>query len=182
LLWRSTTLAVLGRSVEALVVLDEAEAFVRGRGFKETLSWLPYFRLIALRAAGAEVGEAEVAFAGEALAIAEAISGPQARSVAQITLAMAYLGVGRFTKSVEAAGRAITLIETSGTGRNHEALARSIRALALTESGDPLEGMAEAERAIRCCIEAGNRWHRAASCAAFALAAATAGTELDRAL
>ena len=42
--------------------------------------------------------------------------------------------------------------------------------------------MAEAQRAIRCCVERGNRWHRAGSCAAFALAAAAAGTELDRAL
>jgi hypothetical protein len=95
---------------------------------------------------------------------------------------MAYLGVGRFTESVEAAGRAITVIETSGTGRDIEALARSIRALALTESGDPVEGMAEAQRAIRCCVERGERWHRAGSCAAFAIAAAAARTELEHAL
>jgi hypothetical protein len=90
--------------------------------------------------------------------------------------------VGLFTESVEAAGRAITIFETSGTAREHEALARSIRALALTASSDPVGGMVEAERAIRCCIERGNRWSRAGSCAAFAVAAATAGTELDRAL
>src|SRR5947209_16827684 len=42
--------------------------------------------------------------------------------------------------------------------------------------------MAEAERAIRCCIERGERWFRSGSCAAFAIAAAAAGTELDRAL
>jgi tetratricopeptide (TPR) repeat protein len=163
-------------------VVDEALAFLRGRGFNETLSWLPYYRLIALRAAGADVGEAEVAFAGEAVAIAEAISGPGLQAASQTTLAMAYLGVGRFTESVETAGRAITLIETSGTYRTYEALARSTRALALTQSGDPVEGMAEAQRAIRCCVERGNRWHRSGSCAAFALAAAAAGTELDRAL
>jgi hypothetical protein len=62
----------------------------------------PYFRLIVLRAAGADVGEAEVAFARAARAIAEAISGPYVRAVSQTALAMAYLGVGRFTESVEA--------------------------------------------------------------------------------
>jgi tetratricopeptide (TPR) repeat protein len=128
------------------------------------------------------VGEAELAIAREALAIAEAISGPQARALSQTALALAYLDVGLFTESVEAAGRAITIIETSGTAREHEALARSIRALALTASSDPVGGMVEAERAIRCCIERGNRWYRAGSCAAFAVAAATAGAELDRAL
>jgi tetratricopeptide (TPR) repeat protein len=121
-------------------------------------------------------------FAREALAIAEALSGPHARAVPQLALASAYLGVGRFTESIETAERAITAIETSGTGRDFEALARSIRALALTESGEPLQGMAEAERAVRWCIERGDRWYRAASCTAFAVAAAAAGTELDRAL
>ncbi|HEY1968919.1 MAG TPA: hypothetical protein VGH89_13295, partial [Pseudonocardia sp.] len=182
LLWRGVALAALGRPVEALVVVDEAEAFLRGRGFQETVCWHLNFRLIVLRAAGAEMGEAEVASAQEALAIAEAISGPRARAMSQTTLAMAQLGVGRFQESVEAAGLAITGIETSGTGRNAEAVARYIRALGLTESGDPVGGMAEAERAIRCCVETGNRYHRADSCAAFALAAAAAGTELDRAL
>jgi adenylate cyclase len=182
LLWSGMALAALGRPVEALAVVDEAEAFLRGRGFKETLCWTAWHRLIALRAAGAEVGEAEVAIAREAVAIAEAISGPLARMVSQTTLAMAYLGVGRFTESVDTAGRAITVIEASGTGRQDEALARSIRALALAESGDPLEGMAEAERAIRSCIETGNRYHRAGSCAAFAIAATATGTALDRAL
>jgi class 3 adenylate cyclase/tetratricopeptide (TPR) repeat protein len=182
MLWRGLVLAALGSLVEALVVIDETEAFLRGRGFKETLCWRPWYRLIVLRVAGADVGEAEVAIAREALAIAEAISGPYARMVSQTTLAMAYLGVGRFTESVETAGRAITVIETSGTGRDVEALARYIRALALTESGDPIQGMAEAERAIRYCIESGNRFHRPPSCAAFALAAAAAGTELAHAL
>jgi hypothetical protein len=42
--------------------------------------------------------------------------------------------------------------------------------------------MAEAGRAIRCCVERGNRWYRAGGCAAFAFAAAAVGTELDRAL
>jgi len=42
--------------------------------------------------------------------------------------------------------------------------------------------MAEAGRSIRCCVERGNRWYRAGSCAAFAIAAAAAGNELDRAL
>jgi adenylate cyclase len=179
---RGMALAALGHPVEALRVIDEAESFLRGRGCKETISWHPWFRLLVLRAAGAEVGEAEVAFAREAVAIAEAISGPHGRVVSQTALAMAYLGVGRFTESVEAAGRAITVIETSGTGRDIEALARSIRALALTESGDPVGGMAEAERAIRCCLERGIRYYTPGSCAAFAIAAATAGTELDHAL
>jgi adenylate cyclase len=179
---RGLALAALGRLVEALVVMDEAEAFLRGHGFKEALCWHPYFRLIVLRAAGPDVGETEVTFAREALASAETISGPHARAVSQLALANAYLGVARFNESVEIAGRAITAIETSGTGRDMEAHARFIRALALTESGDPLHGMAEAERAIRRCVECGNRWYRAGSCTAFALAAAAAGTELDRAL
>jgi hypothetical protein len=157
LLWRGTALAALGRPVEALLVIEEAEAFLRAGGFQETLSWYSWFRLTALRAAGADVGEGEVAIAREALAIAEAISGPNARAVSQTALAMAYLGVGRFHESVETAGRAITAIETSGTARDFEALAWSIRALALTESGDPVGGMAEAERAIRSCIERGDR-------------------------
>jgi tetratricopeptide (TPR) repeat protein len=179
---RGMALAALGHPVEALRVIDEAEAFLRGRGCKETLHWTPWYRLLVLRVAGPDVGQAEVAFAREAQEIAEAISGPLARAVAQTTLAMAYLGVGRFTEAVETAGRTITFIETSGTGRHHAALARSIRALALTERGDPLEGMAEAERAIRWCVERGDRYFTAGSCAAFALAAAAAGTELDRAL
>jgi tetratricopeptide (TPR) repeat protein len=179
---RGMALAALGRPVEALAVLDEAEAFLRAGGFKETLGWHPWHRVIALRTAGPDVGEAEVVFASEALTVAEAISGPHARTASQTALSMAYLGVGRFTESVDTAGRAITAIETSGTGREHEALARSIRALALTETGDPAGGMAEAERAIRSCIEGANRWYRAGSCAAFAFAAAAAKTELDRAL
>jgi adenylate cyclase len=180
--WGGQAMAALGRPVEALVALDEAEAFLRGRGCKETLCWTPWHRLVALRAAGPEAGEAEVAFAREALAIAEAISGPFSRMLSQTALAMAYLGVSRFTESIETAERAIAAIETSGTGRGMEALPRSIRALGLTESRDPVGGMAEAEKAIRCCIETGNRWDRAGSCAAFAVAAAAAGTELDRAL
>jgi tetratricopeptide (TPR) repeat protein len=179
---RAQALAALGRPAEALRVIDEAEAFLRGRGSRETLCRTPWYRLMALRAAGGDVREGEVAFAREALAIAEAISGPNARAVCQTTLAMAYLGVSRFTESLDTVGRAIMVIETSGTGREHEALARYIRALALTESGDPIQGMAEAERAIRCCLERDNRWYRAGSCAAFALAAAATGTELDRAL
>jgi hypothetical protein len=101
---------------------------------------------------------------------------------------MADLGVGRFiesvesVESVEAASAAITVIESSVIGRDLEALARSIRALALVESGDPVGGMAEAERAIGCCIERGDRYFSAGSHAAFALAAAAAGTKLDRAL
>jgi hypothetical protein len=86
---RVMALAALGHPVEALVVVDEAEAFLRGRGFKETLSWLRYFSLFALRTAGPEVGEAQVAFAREALVIAEAISGPYARAVSQTALATA---------------------------------------------------------------------------------------------
>jgi tetratricopeptide (TPR) repeat protein len=128
------------------------------------------------------LGEAELAIAREAQAIAEAISGPYARSVSQTVLAAAYLGVGRFDESVQTAGRAISIIEASGNGRDHEAVARSIRALALTETGDPVQGLAEAERAIHCCIKCGDRWHMPTSCAAFAIAAAAARTELDRAL
>jgi hypothetical protein len=138
--------------------------------------------VLALRAAGAEVGEAEVAIAREAQEIAEAISGPNARAVSETAVAMAYLGVGRFNEAAETARRAITVIETSGTGRHTEALARSTRALALTQSGDPLQGMVEAERAIRCCIEHGHRYDWPSSCVAFAIGAAAAATELDRAL
>jgi tetratricopeptide (TPR) repeat protein len=182
LLWRGIALAALGHPIEALVVVDQTETLLRGRGFKETLSWLPVFRVLALRAAGAEVGQTEVASARQALAIAEAISGPQAQAVSQTVLAGAYLGVGRFTEAVDSAGRAIAAIETSGTGRDQEPLARYTRALALTRRGDPVRGMAEAEKAIRCCVDSGNRWYRVGSCAAFAIAAAAAGTELDRAL
>jgi adenylate cyclase len=182
LLFRSTALAALGRPVEALLVSEEAGSFLRGRGCKETLCWLGWHRLFARRAAGADVGEAEVEIAREALARAEAISGAHARAVSQTTLALVYLGVGRFTEAVETAGRAVALIETSGTGRHHEALARSIHALALTENGDPRRGMAEADRAIRCCVERGNRLFMSASCAGLALTAAAAGTQLDRAL
>jgi class 3 adenylate cyclase/tetratricopeptide (TPR) repeat protein len=181
LLWRGMALAALGRPTEALLVVDEAEAFLRGRGFKETLCWHADIRLLALRDGGAEMGDAEVAIAREAQEIAQAISGPHARLVSQTTLAFAHLGVGRFHESVRTAARAITDIETSGTAREHEAHARTIRALALTESGDPLQGMAEAERAIRRCAECGNRYFAPQSCAAFATAAATAGIELDRA-
>jgi hypothetical protein len=42
--------------------------------------------------------------------------------------------------------------------------------------------MTEAELAIHRCAECGNRYMRPQSCAAFAIAAAAAGTELDRAL
>jgi hypothetical protein len=135
-------LAALGHPVQALAVVDEAEKFLRGRGFKETLSWHSWFRLTARRAAGPDVGEAELAIAREAQAIAEAISGPHARAVSQTTLAVAYLGVGRFTESVATADQAITLIETSGTAR----------------------------------------YFGPVSCAAFAIAAAAAGTELNHAL
>src|SRR5437870_1956179 len=63
LLWRGVALAVLGRPVEALVMIDETEAFLRGRRFKETFCWHAWGRLFALRAAGADVGGAEVAIA-----------------------------------------------------------------------------------------------------------------------
>jgi adenylate cyclase len=182
LLWRGLALAALGRAVEALLVIDEAEAFLRGRGFQETLSWHACHRLIVLRAAGAEVGEAEVAIGRESRAIAEAISGPYALAASEMALAMAQLGVGRFHESVQTAGQTIKLIETSGTGRDAEAHARSIRALALTATGDPQQGMVEAERAIRSCGEYGNRLSMPSSCAAFAIAAAAAATQLERAL
>jgi hypothetical protein len=42
--------------------------------------------------------------------------------------------------------------------------------------------MVEADRAIRWCAECGDRLFMAGSCAAFAVAAAAAGIELDRAL
>jgi pimeloyl-ACP methyl ester carboxylesterase len=79
LLWRGTALAALGRTVEALLAIDEAEAFLRSRGFQETLSWHASHRLIVLRAAGAEVGEAGVTIGRESQKIAETISGPYAR-------------------------------------------------------------------------------------------------------
>jgi ATP/maltotriose-dependent transcriptional regulator MalT len=66
--------------------------------------------------------------------------------------------------------------------REMEPLARQLRALALASAGDPRAGMTEAERAIRCCAAQGNRFLTPWSCAAFAIAAAAAGTELDRAL
>ena len=179
-LWRFLALAMLGRSGEALVAMDEVYAFLRERRHKETLSWAAYFRLLTLRAAGAEkMDETEVPIAREAHEIAEAIAGPWVKLLAQISLGAAYLGAGRLAEALEITSRAVTLMETSHGGL--EALVRPEHSLALTGTGDPLAGMAEAARAIRRCVECGNRQLRPLSCAAFATATAAAATGLGRA-
>jgi len=66
--------------------------------------------------------------------------------------------------------------------RMRDVFDEKVRALALSLTGDPCQGLAEAERAIRWCAECGNRLFMPWSCATFAVAAAAAGTELDRAL
>jgi tetratricopeptide (TPR) repeat protein len=124
----------------------------------------------------------DMGFAYEAQAIAESVGGQDVKLSSQTTLSAAHLAAGRPVEAAEAAQRVIALIEKLKTGREWEPLAREVRALALAATGDPHEGMAEAERAIRCCAKQGNRFHTAWSCAAFATAAAAAGTELDRAL
>jgi hypothetical protein len=182
LLWHCVSLALVGRTSEAFAGMEEADKFLRGRGLKETLSWSAWCRFVILRVAGVEMGQTDVEIAREAHALGEAIGGPLAKMVTQTTLSAGYLGAGRPADAVQAAHQGITVIEASDIGRDFEGCMRYLHSLALTEAGDPLRGLAEAERAIRRCLERGNRLYRPWSCAAFALAAAVAGTELDRAL
>jgi len=122
----------------------------------------------------------EVEIAREAYEIAEAIAGPFVKMLAQCSLGAAYLGAGRLAEALEVTSRAVTLMGTAHRGL--EALVRSVHSLVLTETGDPLAGMVEAESAIRRCVEFGYRYFMALSCAAFATAATAAGTELARAV
>jgi hypothetical protein len=178
--WRSRALAVVGRSSDALTVMNQACEFLRGRGLKETLCWDAYFRLLTLRAVGAAMWDAEVEIAREACEFAGAIGGHLGQLLAQVALGGAYLGAGRRTEALQRTSRAVSLLNTLHGG-HIEACVRPVHSLALTATSDPLGGMAEAERAIRRCAECGNRYFAAQSCAAFATAAATAGIELDRA-
>jgi class 3 adenylate cyclase/tetratricopeptide (TPR) repeat protein len=179
LLCRGLALALSGHTSAAGTVLDEADEFLRTHGHKESLSWHAYYRVIVSRATGAAVDEVE--FAREAQEIADAVGGRQLKATAEISLGAAHLAIGQPVQAAEAAERAIALIGMN-TGREDEALARQIRAQALIAMGHTDQAMNEADRAIRCCVEHGNRFHMPWSCAAFALAAAAAGTELDRAL
>jgi adenylate cyclase len=178
--WRSRALAVVGRSSDALTVMNQACEFLRGRGLKETLCWDAYFRLLTLRAVGAAMWDAEVEIAREACEFAGAIGGHLGQLLAQVALGGAYLGAGRRTEALQRTSRAVSLLNTLHGG-HLEACVRPVHSLALTATGDPVGGMAEAEQAIRRCAECGNRYFRPQACAAFAIAAATAGTELDRA-
>jgi hypothetical protein len=182
MVWHCDALALLGRTNEALAGIDLFHAFVRGRGLKETQSWSAWTRFVILRVAGIEMGITELEIAREAYALGEAIGGPVTKMVAKALLSAGYLGARQPGRAVEAARDGIALIEASNMGRDFEGGMRYAYSLALTEAGDPLEGLAEAERAIRCCTERGNRLYRPWGCAAFAIAAAAAGTELDRAL
>jgi tetratricopeptide (TPR) repeat protein len=176
---RALVLAALGSTGEALAALEDNEAFVRNHGYNETLCWHAGFKALVLRAAGAAAKD--MAFAYEAQTIAESVGG-QTETFAQITLSAAHLATGQPVEAAEAAQRCVALIEKTNTVREVEPFARQLRALALAAAGDPHEGMAEAERAIRSCAEQGNRYFAPWSCAAFATAAAAAETELDRAL
>jgi adenylate cyclase len=177
---RGLILAALGRTSEALVVFDDNDAFLREHGYKENLSWQAYARILAMRLAGTSA--AALGLASEAHEIANLVGGPYMRSCAHISLSGAHLGVGQAAQAAQAAEAALALIEEFNTSREHEALARQLRALALVATGDPHQAMAEAERAIHCCVEQGNRTFTPWSCATFATAAAAAGIELDRAL
>jgi tetratricopeptide (TPR) repeat protein len=177
---RGLVLSVLGHTREGLEALADNDRFLREHGHKENLSWQAYVRLLALRANGSSLDAMELAY--EADEIADAVGGQYLKSCAQITLSSAHLASGRVDEAAEAAEAAIGLIEKLNTSREHEALARQLRALALSATGDPHQGMAEDERAIRCCVEQGNRFLLPWSCAAFATAAAAAATELNRAL
>jgi adenylate cyclase len=179
--WRSLALAVVGGTSEALAAMNQAYEFLRGHRLKETLSWAAYLRLLTLRAAGVAIGETEVEIASEACELAEAIGGQFVKLGAHNALGGTYLGAGRGPEALEHTSRAIGLLKTSDVG-HLEAIVRPLHSLALTATGDPVGGMAEAELAIRRCAESGNRYYRPQSCAAFAIAAATAGTKLDRAL
>jgi class 3 adenylate cyclase/tetratricopeptide (TPR) repeat protein len=177
---RALVLAALGSTGDALAALEDNEAFVRNNGYNETLCWHAGFKALVLRAAGAVADD--MGFAYEAQAIAESVGGQQLKTITQITLSAAHLAAGQPVEAAEAVQRCITLIEKTNTVRELEPFARQLRALVLAATGDPHEAMAEAERAIRCCAKQGNRFQTPWSCAAFAIAAAAAGTELDRAL
>jgi class 3 adenylate cyclase/tetratricopeptide (TPR) repeat protein len=179
--FRWLALALVGRTSEALAVMNQGYELIRGRDLKQTLSWNAYFRLVTLQAAGAAMGEAEVEIAREAGKLAEAIGGPFGQLIAQLALGGTYLGAGRHTEALEHTSRAVSLLKTSHSG-HLEAMVRPLHSLALTGTGNPGGGMAEAQLAIRRCAESGHRYLRPQACAAFAIAAATAGTELDRAL
>jgi tetratricopeptide (TPR) repeat protein len=125
--------------------------------------------------------DAEVEIAREACEFAGAIGGHLGQLLAQVALGGAYLGAGRRTEALQRTSRAVSLLNTLHGG-HLEACVRPVHSLALTATGDPVGGMAEAEQAIRRCAECGNRYFRPQACAAFAIAAAAAGTELDRAL
>jgi tetratricopeptide (TPR) repeat protein len=178
--FRAFVLAALGSTGEALTVLNDNEAFIRNRGYNETLCMHAAFKAAVLRIAGAVVHD--MRFALEAQAIAESVGGQQVKTSARTTLSAAHLAAAQPVEAAEAARRSIVLIEKLNTWHEWEPLARQVRALALAAIGDPHDGMAEAERAIRCCAKQGNRFFTPWSCAAFAIAAAAAGTELDRAL
>jgi class 3 adenylate cyclase/DNA-binding IscR family transcriptional regulator len=178
--WRWWALASAGRTGEALAVMNQAYRFLRDRRLKETLSWVGYFRLMTLRLAGAAMGEAEVQIAREACELAEAIGGEFGKLVAQLGLGGTYLGVGRHTEALQHTARAVGLL-TTAHGGHLEARVRCLHSLALTATGDPVGGIAEAELAIRRCAECGNRYYRLQGCAAFAIAAVAARSGLDRA-
>lgn len=57
--WRWLALAVVGRSSEALVVMNQGFEFLRCSGLKQTLSWAGLFRVLTLQAVGAAMSEAE---------------------------------------------------------------------------------------------------------------------------
>jgi tetratricopeptide (TPR) repeat protein len=130
---------------------------------------------------GVKIGETDVEIARELHEIAEAIGGQFGRLLGRICLGTTYLWAGRLTEALELTSRAVALMETMRSGYL-DALVRPLHSLALTETGDPVRGMVEADKAIGYCVERGNRYYRSWSCAAFATAAAAAGTELDRAL
>jgi len=177
--FRSLVLAALGSTGEALTALDENEAFLRNHGYNETLCFQATISALVLRATGAAMDD--MGFEYEAQAIAESVGGQHIKTFTQTTLSAAYLAAGQPVEAAEAAQRSIALIEKANTFREWEPFARQVRALALAAAGDPHEGMAEAERAIRSCAKQGNQFCTPWSCAAFAAAAAAAGTELDRA-
>jgi class 3 adenylate cyclase/tetratricopeptide (TPR) repeat protein len=179
--WRWLALAVVGRTREALAVMNQGYEFLCGSGLKETLCWVAIFRLFALRPAGAAMGEMEVEIAREACELAEAIGGQFVKLLAQLALGGTYLGAGRHTEALQHTSRAVNLLKPLHGG-HLEAMVRPLHSFALTATGDPVAGMAEAQLAIRRCAECGGRYQWLQSCAAFATAAAAAGTELDRAL
>jgi adenylate cyclase len=181
LVWHGLTLAVLGRTREALAEMNQTYGFLRGGELKETLSWAAYLRLMTLRAAGVTLGEADVEIAREACTYAEAIGGGFVKLLTHLALGGTFLRVGVGAEALKHTTRAVSLLKT-WHGGHLEAVARPVHSLALTATGDPAGGLAEAGLAIRRCVECGNRAYLPQSCAAFAIAAAAGGTELDRAL